>query len=88
MKAYVDKFPKDCWDCPMHGGENGRCKMLGYYTDYIPKECPLQSLADYTKQVRKEVCKKFVEQFMLEYTMGNEPVEDIIYKVANQIQGE
>ena len=55
MKVYVDKLPKDCWDCPMHDGENGWCKMLVCYTDYIPKDCPLKSLADYTKQVRKEV---------------------------------
>ena len=48
----------------------------------------LEHLTDYTKQVRKEVAQKFVEQFMLEYTMGNEPVEDIIYKVLDQIQGE
>lgn len=58
MKVYVDELPKDCWDCPMHDGENGWCKMLVCYTDYIPKNCPLQSLADYTKQVRKEVCQE------------------------------
>ena len=54
MRIYVDELPKDCWDCPMHDGENGQCKMLVCYTDYIPKNCPLQSLSDYTKQVRKE----------------------------------
>ena len=58
MRMYVDELPKDCWDCPMHDGENGQCKMLVCYTDYIPKNCPLQSLTDYTKQVRKEVCEK------------------------------
>lgn len=55
MKLYVDEFPKSCWDCPCHKGDNGLCKLLQEYTDYVPKSCPLQSLADYTKQVRKEV---------------------------------
>ena len=63
MKVYVDELPKDCWDCPMHDGENGWCKMLVYYTDYIPKECPLHSLADHTKQVRKEVCEQIKAEF-------------------------
>ena len=58
MKVYVDEMPKDCWDCPMHDGENGWCKMLVCYTDYIPKDCPLQSLADHDKQVRAEVVKE------------------------------
>lgn len=64
MKIYVDEFPKDCWDCPMHDGENGWCKMLVCYTDYIPKNCPLQSISDYTKQVRKEVCNDFKSRFL------------------------
>lgn len=64
MKIYVDEFPKDCWDCPMHNGENGWCKMLVCYTDYIPKNCPLQSISDYTKQVRKEVCNDFKSRFL------------------------
>lgn len=45
-------------------------------------------LTEHDKQVRKEVCEEFVDKFMMEYTMGDKPVEDIIYKVANQIQGE
>lgn len=64
MRIYVDELPKDCWDCPMHDGENGQCKMLVCYTDYIPKNCPLQSLSDYTKQVRKEVCNDFKSRFL------------------------
>lgn len=58
MKIYVDETPKDCWDCPMHDGENGWCKMLVCYTDYVPKDCPLQSVTDYTKQVRAEVVEE------------------------------
>ena len=87
MKVYVDELPKDCMDCPCESeyycnllNEDIGCCKWGE----IHKNCPLQSLSDYTQQVRKEV----YEEFMLEYTMGNEPVEDIIYKVTNQIQGE
>lgn len=57
-----------------------------YFEEQERKE--KQRQIEHDKQVRKEVCEKFVEQFMLEYTMGNEPVEDIIYKVSDQIQGE
>lgn len=96
MKVYVDELPKSCRDCfcnvedtwcALSDGEMGDiCEEYDNKTRH--KKCPLQSIADYTKQVRKEVCEKFVEQFILEYTMGNEPVEDIIYKVTNQIQGD
>ena len=36
------EMPKDCYDCPLHDGETGRCNILGITVfDYIPKECPL-----------------------------------------------
>lgn len=36
------EMPKDCFDCPLCNGENGRCNILGItVSDYIPKECPL-----------------------------------------------
>ena len=56
MTIYVDELPKD--DCPCN--RDGRCRLLqeGCYVCYFEMEknehCPLQSLADYTKQVRKE----------------------------------
>lgn len=94
MKVYVDEFPKDCWDCPMHDGENGWCKMLVCYTDYIPKNCPLQSLSDYTKQVRKEVCeevyKKCEPLFRLvnNYDNGDVIERNELVDILDQIQGE
>ena len=61
MKVYVDEMPKDCIDCPCESeyycnllNEDVGCCKWGE----IHKNCPLQSLADYTKQVRKEVCEK------------------------------
>lgn len=60
MKVYVDEFPKDCIDCPCESEyycnllhEDVGCLKWGE----IHKNCPLQSLSDYTKQVRKEVCE-------------------------------
>lgn len=92
MKIYVDELPKDCWDCPMHDGENGWCKMLVCYTDYIPKDCPLQSLADYTKQVRKEVCDglalSLIKHFQKDAEFTVEEICKWIEEYKNQIQGE
>lgn len=83
MKVYVDEFPKDCWDCPMHDGENGWCKMLVCYTDYIPKDCPLQPLTDHDKQVRKEVCEEIWKEF--ETRLMNKTEDIPVMKVANMI---
>ncbi len=104
MKVYVDELPKSCEECPFceyfekdaHGkGKhevacyfNGSLGNILYGNQTSPKTCPIQSLTDYTKQVRKEVCEKFVDKFMMEYTMGDKPVEDIIYEVKSQIQGD
>lgn len=64
MKVYVDELPKDCIDCPCESeyycnllNEDVGCCEWGE----IHKNCPLQSLADYTKQVRKEVCEEIRE---------------------------
>ena len=55
MRIFVDELPKDCIDCPCVG-----C----YKWSERHKNCPLQSLADYTKQVRKEVCNDFKSRFL------------------------
>lgn len=61
MKVYVDELPKDCIDCPCESeyycnllNEDVGCLKYGE----IHKDCPLQSLSDYIKQVRKEVCEE------------------------------
>lgn len=66
MKVYVDELPKDCIDCPCEceyycnllNEDVGCCKY-----GEIHKDCPLQSLADYTKQVREEVVEEIREKF-------------------------
>ena len=65
MRIYVDELPKDCIDCPCESeyycnllNEDVGCCEWGE----IHKNCPLQSLSDYTKQVRKEVVQEIREK--------------------------
>ena len=92
MRIYVDELPKDCIDCPCESeyycnllNEDVGCLEWGE----IHKGCPLQSLADYTKQVRKEVCEEIrnkIEQAKLIYEWKGE--ETTIEDILDQIQGE
>ena len=67
MKIYIDgELPKDCIECPCEGeyycnllNEDIGCLKWGE----VHKNCPLQSLADYTKQVREEVVDEIKEKF-------------------------
>ena len=54
MRIYVDELPQTCLDC-----ENVLCEHQIIEACYATRhpDCPLLSLADYTKQVRKEVCE-------------------------------
>ena len=73
MKIYVDKLPKKCEDCCfsetgfVYDDEVRFCKLKPRCMNWIAlydekrKDCPLQSLADHDKQVRKEVCDNLVE---------------------------
>ena len=91
MKVYVDELPKDCIDCPCESeyycnllNEDVGCCEWGE----IHKNCPLQSLADYTKQVRKEVLDIIEEKFNC-CGCVEEKFEDIKKYVLDQIeQGE
>lgn len=87
MKVYVDELPKSCEKCPLcdcNGFDNdGWCKAFGDKIVYIAEKnfkekrlqsCPLQSLTDYTKQVRKEVCEEFKENIEnIEKSIVNNP---------------
>lgn len=70
MKVYVeDLLVKNCSCCDFcyTNSQGCVCKLTGHITRYdepleqMRSKCPLQSLADYTKQVRKEVCDKIRE---------------------------
>lgn len=60
MKVYVDELPETCLDC-----ENVLCEHQIIEACYATRHpnCPLLSLSDYTKQVRKEVCEQIKAEF-------------------------
>ena len=59
MKVYVDKLPKCCLECDSDFCEHQFIECC--YADRHP-DCPLQSLADHDKQVRKEVVQEIRER--------------------------
>ena len=64
MKIFVDELPKNCDECNLNYAEASCCPYICIISDKPCKEmkkCPLQSLSDYTKQVRKEVCEEIRE---------------------------
>ena len=69
MEYFVDEMPRDCASCKhyhMNCADGYSCSKLrkeihpnfSEGIGYRHQDCPLQSLADYTKQVRKEVCEE------------------------------
>lgn len=100
MKVYVDELPKNCAGCPCESDK--WCNLMGYVVDEDeyeykrPKQCPLHSLDDYTKQVRKEVAQEF-RDFITKNNMGitfsskGHIIElefEPLLNFLNQIQGE
>lgn len=110
MKVYVDELPKSCEECPMCRSGKLKLQRKGRYVEAeqcvfgqykyqtIDDEidtCPLQSLTDYTKQVRKEVCEEIGEQLGLRIDGKWQVVCDgcmtgdkTIMAVLDQIQGD
>lgn len=76
MTIYVDELPKNCKDCKfqcfgecLNGADILNCdysSMKCHLKRGKVKDCPLQSLAEYTKQVRKEVCEQIYKVFTKE----------------------
>ena len=95
MKVYVDELPEDCIECPCES-EN-YCNLMNEYVDCIlcekrHQDCPLQSLADYTKQVRKELIDKLaiflIATFSKDAEFSVEEILNWLQEVKDQIQGE
>ena len=105
MKVYVDELPKECFECPCFEGietpafcpcrldfiENDKVQNYHKFDECNDNVCPLQSLADYTKQVRKEVCNDFKSRFLV--TCQIEKVCDtasfsleVLNKILDQLQ--
>ena len=104
MRIYVDELPNNCSDCPCYDYEYSCCNVTDIdlcITDNFSryeqrhKNCPLLSLADHTKQVRKEMVeeiKKKLPDFIYNFQEPETPrtkvveLEDIKY-ILDQIQG-
>ena len=94
MKVYVEKLPKGCLSCPyiVDKGDYDLCAIKDCviddafkYIDKRKKSCPLLSLSDYTKQVRKEVVDIIEEKFNC-CGYVEEKFEDIKKYVLDQIE--
>ena len=97
MRIYVDELPKDCIDCPCESeyycnllNEDVGCCECGE----IHKGCPLKTLADYTKQVRKEVVEDIKERLKKANLEIMSPIDlysytdNFLYQVEKEIKGE
>ena len=82
MEYFVDEMPRDCASCKhyhMNCADGYSCSKLrkeihpnfSEGIGYRHQDCPLQSLADYTKQVRKEVCEKIKKQIFNHFNVKN-----------------
>lgn len=101
MKVYVSEMPKGCLTCPyiVDKGDYDLCSIKDYviddafkYVDKRKKSCPLLSLSDHTKQVRKEVCDglalPLIKHFQKDAEFTVEEICKWIEEYKNQIQGE
>ena len=97
MRIFVDELPEDCLDCPCES--EYYCNLLNEDVGYckwgeIHKNCPLQSLADYTKQVRKEVVEDIKERLKKANLEIMSPIDlysytdNFLYQVEKEIKGE
>jgi hypothetical protein len=95
MKVYVDELPKSCAECDLfEQNETGSCwccvsgdSCPSRNVPKLYKSCSLQSLTDYTKQVRKEVLDIIDQKFNC-CGYVEEKFEDIKKYVLEQTQGE
>ena len=97
MKVYVDELPKDCIDCPCESEyycnllkeDIGCCKW-----GEIHKNCPLQSISDHDKQVRKEVVEEIKERLKKANLEIMSPIDlysytdNFLYQVEKERKGE
>ena len=97
MKIYVDESPKDCIECPCE--TEYYCNLLNEDVGYlkwgeIHKDCPLQSLTDYTKQVRKEVVEEIKERLKKANLEIMSPIDlysytdNFLYQVVKEVSKE
>ena len=103
MRIYVDELPKSCGECPCCNNDvdYGSCCNLGAYEydDYHQTttrhhRCPLQTIAEHDKQVRKKVCEKIYRnceplfRLVNNYDNGDIIERNELVDILDQIQGE
>ena len=87
MRIYVDELPKDCIECPFcqdikvnagmdrllfcKANKGKAIKNIEKSFDKCIVKNEFQSLTDYTKQVRKEVCEKIKKQIFNHFNVKN-----------------
>ena len=112
MQIYVDEIPKNCNDCKFqvfvahhqHGWQHHErfCSIMkdNYDCKCSKEHCPLKSLAEHDKQVRKEVCEEIGDKMNFYgsktiYSPKGDAVGDHetlslneVNNILNQVQGE
>ena len=87
MECFVDELPKDCIECPFcqdikvnagmdrllfcKANKGKAIKNIEKSFDKCIVKNEFQSLSDYTKQVRKEVCEKIKKQIFNHFNVKN-----------------
>ena len=68
MKAYVDELPENCWKCIFADNQKGYCDLLEtrILRQFTRRAigCPLKSLAEHDKQVKKEVVQELKDKML------------------------
>lgn len=96
MKVYVDELPKECFGCPCFRNDiEFPCGLSDGTNDYFLDEidggnCPLQTIADHDKEVRKQVCDglaiSLIKHFSKEAEFTVEEICNWLQEVKNQIE--
>ena len=87
MECFVDELPKDCIECPFcqdikvnagmdrllfcKANKGKAIKNIEKSFDKCIVKNEFQSLTDYTKQMRKEVCEKIKKQIFNHFNVKN-----------------
>lgn len=101
MEYFVDEMPRDCASCKhyhMNCADGYSCSKLRKEIHpnfsegicYRYQDCPLQSLADHDKQVRKEVCDDLCNEIEFIWGIHQEititHIRDILRSYAERIE--
>ena len=86
MKVYVDFKDLDAEDMPSNISNKYDLQVRSINGGSEYKNIEVQSLADYTKKVRKEICDKIREKLNSDPSIAEDYFK--VIKILDQIQGE